>query len=424
MGVELGTSIGAGISSVGTGVAIGVSSGPAITLGSAFPEGAAATFTTVANLDSGPIGGWGKGLAAPEPLSFGSRSGFSTSFTEGLAMNKPTDQLNLNTQSELNVSDVLFQAESILAQAARPRIIGQPEVSGLFVPEVPKPEIIEVAPVILPQAEPKIASAPWIEYIIAPTTQVAVGPAVGIFPASITQTENKTEAGPITQLSQTITISVPQEQAVQVTEETVAEDEQEEEKVQQVKAVHVIDRKAAACRITKILARALLVIAGLTSPQKIKGADLIIGLPTSNKQEIRGGEINIKDPEERLADKTWDATKEKLQELEFDSLQQIETQVPEVVLNNHPVILATEDTGGERASTKNVVKSHDNKAPHPHLVCEIRRKLIKEQRSRISKSSQQPTQILVEEKQVTEEEKPIQVHPELAEALKAGKIWG
>lgn len=413
MGVEVATSVGSAVSVF---------------------EGARATFTSVGMLDSGPIGGWGPGLASLEPVSFSSRNAVSNSSVEGLSMFNLTDQTIFNSQSNLNAVDAVLEAESILAQAAKPQIgnvdtwAKYPETSiATLVAIYGQPEVLEVAsahlggeaelspgthlergliaqrgvlsyePVIFPQAEPKIAPVP--------TTQVVVRP-------------------------QTMAVALAEEQEVNVAEETVVGNEQEEikeiklreeETVEQVKALHVIDRKAAARRITKILARALLVIAGLTSPQKIKGADLTIGLPSSNKQEIRGGEINRKDPEEKLPDKTWDATIEQLDGLEFDSIEQIKTQVPSIVLDNHPVAVATK---GEVASDKNVVKSHDNKAPQPHLICEIRRKLKKEQRSKISKSSQQPAQILVEEKQVTEEEKPIQAHPELAEALKAGKIWG
>lgn len=314
MGVELGSSIGAGIA---------VSSGPAI-----------ATFATVANLDSGPIGGWGKGLAAPEPFSFGSRNGSSSSYTEGLTMFNPTDQISFNSQ-----------AESTLTQAARPfsiaalvSIYGQPEAFSLLQPEVIKPVTkLDAAvqrnvfePVIFPKPESSVAS---------------LEPSVQTNSALVTKVETKPEVG--SKIStQVANESVIREQAAE---------EVKEEKAERVKAKHVIDKKAAATRIAKILARALQVIAKLGVSQKIKGVDLTVGLPTSNKQEIRGGEINSKDPDEKLPDKTWDVTVEQLRGLVFDSVGQVKDQVPKVVFDNHPVIVAKD---GEVASGKNIARSH------------------------------------------------------------------
>lgn len=365
MGVELGSSIGAGISSVSAGVSPTLGSGPTVSLGSSFPEQAAATFANVAGLDSGPIGGWGKGLAAPEPVSFGSRNRSSSSFVEGLSMFNPTDQINLNSQ-----------AESILDQAARPQVFdtsiaamvsmyGQPEAFSLFQPDAIKPETLDVLPVtkpdvavqrnvigpgIFPNTEPKVASL--VDYGLMPDFQPAAKIDSEIYTQVATQLQTETRVQ--AQSSQTVTAPNVWEQVVGEVEITGIGIKQE-----QATALHVIDKKAAANRIIRILARALQIVAKSGVSQKIKGADLAVGLPTSDKQEIRGGEINSKDPNEKIPDNTWNATLEQLRGLVFDSIEQIRAKVPKVVFDNHPVIVAKE---GDVASSKNIARSHYQQA--------------------------------------------------------------
>lgn len=325
MGVELGSSI----------TALG--NGPAVSLGSLFPERATATFTTVTNLDTGPVGGWGKGLAAPEPFAFGSRNGSSLSFAEGPTMFNPVDQINLNSQSELNAVDAVLEAESILAQAARPQIgemVENPDFS------------VAALVAIYGQTESKIASL--VDYGLMPDFQPAAKIDSEIYTQVVTQPQTETEVQ--AQSSQTVTAPNVQKQIVGEIEITGIEIKQE-----QATALHVIDKKAAANRIIRILARALQIVAKSGVSQKIKGADLAVGLPTSNKQEIRGGEINSKDPNEKIPDNTWDATLEQLRGLVFDSIRQIRAKVPKVVFDNHPVIVAKE---GDVASSKNIARSH------------------------------------------------------------------
>lgn len=261
MGVEGGSSFGgggisAGVVSAGVSVGPAISAGSAIGLGSSFPEGAAATFATVARSDLGPIGGWGKDLAAPEPLTFESRSEASSSFVEGPSMFNPTDTI-INSQPELNAGDAVSEAESILAQAARPQIggvaenpdfsiaslvsiYGQPEAFSLLQPEAAKPEIVDVLPITKPNAA---VQRNVFEEVTTKTDTVLA-----------TQTETEPQIAQTTS-SETIQVNISPQALEQELEEKVAEKvsvedpkERTEEELIEGERLYLEDEQAAAQR--------------------------------------------------------------------------------------------------------------------------------------------------------------------------------
>lgn len=286
--------------------------------------------------------------------------------------------------------------------------------SGSPLPEL-KP-IIE--PLIVPKVEPRVAPASWMEYVPAPAIQP------------------QTEARVATQSSQVVTVPTTQEQAVEevVKEVELNEPERiekhtEEERVDKAKFLHVIDRDGVIRRIVHIVG----VFVGVFQvkknfpekgqPIKVKGSEAAPYLLPANKRDIRGGEINSKDPEEKLPDKTWDATVENLKQLEFTSEEQIRREVPKTVEDNHPVILATK---GEVASEKNILRSHQHirGRSHAHLEFEKRKQLKRKQVVRVSRSHQSIQVAVEEERKEVVTEGTIQDHPELATALGVGKSLG
>ena len=313
MGVELGSSIGVGIGSAG----------------SSFPEGAAASFATVANLDTGPIGGWGKGLAAPESVSFGSRSRSSLSFVEGLPMFNQLDPI-INSQSGLNAGDAIFEAESILAQR----------------------NVIEAVSLVdyglIPDFQPQVR--PNTVIFSEPTVQTSTAFATKVEVESKVETKSKVESSLLNQVAnkaatqeQTI-----KEEVVEVLDQTESiAGEKIEEEIEKAQILHIVDKKGVIRRIVhaaSVILGILQVRKGLdgkVKEVKVAGSEAVLGLLPSNSREIRGEEVNKKDPDEKLPDATWDETKKSLIQNEYTSENQIKQVVANVVERNHPVALST-----------------------------------------------------------------------------------
>ena len=125
--------------------------------------------------------------------------------------------------------------------------------------------------------------------------------------------------------------------------------------------LHIVDKKGVIRRI----AHAASVILGILQVRKgldgkvkevkVVGSEAVLGLLPSNSREIRGEEVNKKDPDEKLPDATWDETKKSLMQNEYTSENQIKQVVANAVERNHPVALSTR---GEVASDANIAATH------------------------------------------------------------------
>lgn len=307
--------------------------------------------------------------------------------------------------------DAIAEAEHILG-------LGRPKVDPEFMMDPDLPKLQAVTEIITaPQTQPDflrpLIPASALELDNTLVAQVSTQP----------QTESKVSYKTV----QAEPTSVPQEQAVQqvetgerVTTETREKDIQEHEEVGRVKVLHVIDKKQVIKREKHIvevglllLGKAKIVLREKVKQVKIKGIDMIGHLLPSNKAEIRGGEINSKDPEEKLPDKTWDSTIEKIGELAFTSEDELKQKVPTIVESNHPVTIAT---NGEAASQENIVKSHKATGGSNHGVLEFeKRKKLKKEQIIVVKNGQ-PVQIIPIHEEIVEKNEGI-LHPEVAAAL-------
>ncbi len=260
-------------------------------------------------------------------------------------------------------------------------------------------------------------------------TSVAVAPALEVAPklenvlatkSQVSSKTNQVEQAPVAEEQLREQIEVEE----QVPTENLENNVQEHEEVSKTIALHVIDRAVVVKRIKHIVgvgavvfgkAKAILETKG--QQVKVKGSEVTKFLLPSNKGEIRGGEINTKDPEEKLPDKTWDATLQRIEELEFTSEDELSQQVPTIVEINHPVEVATR---GQIASPRNVIISHDHSNGGNHGVIEFekRKKLKIEQ---VVKNGQQQALVILSEAQEkgNQTERNIHDHFPLAQALKA-----
>lgn len=370
-----------------------------------------------------------------------------------------TVPLAINTFSELNAANAVFEAESILSQAAKPDInSGAPDVFRTALIDVDlnpvskpvielarlhfliepnletsavQPDIIrqpaywyadnpQVAPLAIPSQReytaPIIYPLPGLE----PDTKLVDNLAVQLEPDQRVNTKKSlkrisTLVSPLPSQNEQI-----QEQETEGFQEIVKVDKQEI--VDKTNVLHVIDVRGVSRRISHIVDVFIKVLKAKQNLNekdkqvKIKGSEATSQLLPSNKQLIRGGEINRKDPEENLPDKTWEETIKNLTNLEFTSEEQIEKEVPKIVLENHPVDVSEQ---GEEADQKNIALSHQyiNSRTDAQLQFERRIQLKKQQIIKQSIASQHSQSVIFEEEKREIVEGTINDHPQLAEVL-------
>lgn len=319
------------------------------------------------------------------------------------AWEKPFFPLEL-VLAQAQISVLLAQAGSIDIRPnprnnlviTEPSTIGEPSkaassvfITGLSTQAFIQPAIEPIYPQPIRQPEPMIIPAPLRRRLV-----------LADYPTPTVPIQAQMVAEKPALQEQVLTEVAEEEVAMEVDKaEDTKVDVQEEEKVDKGRILHIVDKKGIFRRVRHIISQALKVardLKGKGEPVKIRGADLLKHLLPSNRSEIRGGEINSKDPQERVPDKTWDATLEMIAPLEFTSESQLKSEVKQVVEDNHPVILAT---SGEIASEKSVTTSHQhiNGKPHALLEFERRKRLIKQRVVRIVRIPQQPNQVLFEE---------------------------
>ena len=263
---------------------------------------------------------------------------------------------------ELNAANAVSEAESILAAAARPKL-GTVEVppvlfqTGIF----PKPEI-QTEGVVVSQIrpQPQIESNTTIQYVTVPTVQEQI-------------VEEKIQ-GPV---------------------EIVKEDEEiqneEAERVNELKIQRVVDEAAAKQRVSEIIEAAI-------KARSLDGKDIVQFLPGQHMKN-RSGELNIVDPQGRLIDGSLLATFKKIVTSFFTSFIDLVKRVPKIVRENVPVTQG----GGKAVADQDVWKVYEpNKRKAPPALQVIRRVVKVLKQVKLVKIGQQPIQVVPYDEQVSE----------------------
>lgn len=237
------------------------------------------------------------------------------------------------------------QTTSILAQAAKPQISIAALVALYGQPGIIKPVEPVVEQVIFPQLEPRIAPAPWVEYVITPATQAIVQP----------QTETRVsdpaiEVAPV--LQEQVVEEAVEEIELQL-QDTEIKDE-EGEKISEVKIQRVADEVVIRQRVSEIIEAA-------KKADSLDGENIIRFLPGQH-QKNRSGELNIVDPGGRLVDGSLLALFKRIATFKFTSLIDVYIKAPKIVREDIPVTQGE----GEVVTDKDVAKVYEpNKRKAP-----------------------------------------------------------
>lgn len=389
-----------------------VSIAPAISLGSAFPERASASFVSVARLDSGPIGGWGPGLASPEPVSFGSRSGFSFSSYSALAeAARPnigsiavpevfqTGLADISLDPEVEPSR-LSTFESVLAQAQISVLLAQAGRVEVAEP-LPKLGVVPVEPEIQPTVIQEVAQ-PTSEIKLQPQlrphpeVKPKIAPAVKVTEQVKAQSQPEVESDIQTSLQSRLAAKTELKGALDLEKKVFKKIEKkktafpEDKELEVNKRRIVIDKVVLATRlyVGRFAAKLAFRMARLLGKDTVTGKDVAQFVP-EEYDEVRSGVLK-EDKDNKLPDGTYELAGIDIEHIgKVYSEEQLITKVEDAIYPHKPLMRIEGDLG-EAAKAEQVDEVYIHTPKRPPVV-EI---IVTEKEGRVIEiEASQPEQI-------------------------------